>query len=697
MSVMTPRQHQALMGELLKRVSPAIAQAFIAAITASSNKINIAALTAAIRSGNIGAVMEIARTSRALMFPMEEAVRAAFMAGAMSVAGQVPPRNPFDGSRLLVSFDGRHHRAETWLRANGEKMFDGILGGQTDVVRAIIADGIGINRPVNEIALDLVGRINRATGQREGGVLGLSSSQTDTLIGARTDLSSGEAWRLKHYLNLKSRDPAFDGLVEEAIRTGKKLDQATIDRILTKQKSRMLKQRGEVIARDQAFTAIDVGQHQGWEQLVDNGTFKAGDVTKRWQHNLNRPARPDHQAMSGTVKTLREPFLMGDGSLMQHTHDPAGGPGNNLFCYAPTTSIARLGLTKAMRHEYVGDLVELSFEADVTLSVTPNHPILTVRGWVAAGELAEGDHLFQCRSADIAALDGGHNVDDMEAPAEQIYTSAEAMGRNCRVPRGSVDFHGYKPAEDVYVVAVNRGLGFGLEPELQKAIDHGVFAFSDEAAGSLIAQRLRAHGGGEIANARTSDSSGFGSCPSLIETCQNGVSSQAIGDGQVREAFVIEASVDGSSARSDGLGNGEGRQPVMVKSLDLRVEGFALGSEMGDHGSRLGSGVPTVGRVNAKISKARSDHRNADTCLNGHLEDAIAATNDLHDDGVKRPSLFGPVVRLIAVVNVRRVHYRGPVYNFQSTSNILLAQGIVTHNCHCTTFYRLRKGRNDGT
>jgi hypothetical protein len=341
--VLTLRQQQALIDALAKRVAPDIAKAFVAAINTASNQINVAALTAAIRAGNLGAIMAILRSPQALFFPMNEAVRAAFMAGALSVADQVPFKNPFNGSRLLVAFDGHHSLAEKWARDNGATLIEGILESQILSVRAIIADGIAINRTTSEMALDLVGRINRATGKREGGILGLNASQTDTLIGARADLSSGEAWRLKHYLNLKSRDPAFDKIVEQAIRTGQPLPRDVIEQILTKQKNRMLKQRGEMIARDQAYTAIDTGQHQGWKQLADSGQVSPRDVTKRWQHNLNRPARPDHLEISGKVVSLDEAFEMPDGTRMQHTHDSAGGAKNCLNCHCTTFYRLRKG------------------------------------------------------------------------------------------------------------------------------------------------------------------------------------------------------------------------------------------------------------------------------------------------------------------------------------------------------------------
>ena len=343
MPILTLRQQQALIEALVKRVSPDIAKAFVTAINTATNQINVAALTAAIRAGNIGVIIQLIQMPRALLFPLEEAIRSAFMAGALSVADQLPLRNPFNGSKLVVAFDGHHPLAETWARNNGANLIEGILESQIASVRAVIADGIAINRSTSEMALDLVGRINRATGKREGGILGLNASQTDTLIGARADLSSGEAWRLRHYLNLKSRDPSFDKIVKEAIRTGEKLPRDVIEKILTKHKNKMLQQRGEMIARDQAYTAIDTGQHQGWKQLADSGQVSPKDVTKRWQHNLNRPARPDHQAMSGTVVALDEAFQMPDGSRMQHTHDPAGGGKNNLWCHCTTFYRLRKG------------------------------------------------------------------------------------------------------------------------------------------------------------------------------------------------------------------------------------------------------------------------------------------------------------------------------------------------------------------
>lgn len=344
MAPRTAAQQRKAFEALLKKLEPTVAKAFLDAVNAAAGAVDLGALTEAIKNGKIEEAVRIIQRVQALYFPLDDAIRSAYIAGGQFVAGGLGlMKNPLNGNRVLISFDGRHPRAEAWTRSMAGTLIEGINAQQIQMVRTVVAAGLQAGRHSSAIALDIVGRKNLITGKREGGFLGLNSGQTDTLITAWDDLSSGDPKRLKHYLSLKSRDRRFDAIVNKAIKDGTKIPTKTIDAISQGHKSKMLLQRGKTIAKDQAHTALASGQHEGWAQLIESGAVKAEDVTKRWQHNLNIPARPDHQAMSGTVVTFNQPFKMPDNTLMQHDHDPAGGPKNNLHCHCYTFYRLRKG------------------------------------------------------------------------------------------------------------------------------------------------------------------------------------------------------------------------------------------------------------------------------------------------------------------------------------------------------------------
>ena len=55
-------------------------------------------------------------------------------------------------------------------------------------------------------------------------------------------------------------------------------------------------------------------------------------------------------------------------------------------------------------------------------------------------------------------------------------------------------------------------------------------------------------------------------------------------------------------------------------------------------------------------------------------------------------ALAGPVISAGRVLYVRSIHYSGPVYNFESSSNVLVADGIINHNCRCTVTFEIKRG-----
>ena len=169
---------------------------------------------------------------------------------------------------MVIRFDGRNARAERWARYHTGNLIEGILDDTRESIRAIIQDGIERGKNPRATALEIVGRMNRATGRREGGLIGLTSNQTAYVYGKRDEtgvlVQRGAVQQLQDldpaYFNRKRRDARFDRTVSKAIREGKRLSQADVDRITGAYKDRLLGYRGEVIARTETLAALQAGK-----------------------------------------------------------------------------------------------------------------------------------------------------------------------------------------------------------------------------------------------------------------------------------------------------------------------------------------------------------------------------------------------------------------------------------------------------
>jgi len=50
---------------------------------------------------------------------------------------------------------------------------------------------------------------------------------------------------------------------------------------------------------------------------------------------------------------------------------------------------------------------------------------------------------------------------------------------------------------------------------------------------------------------------------------------------------------------------------------------------------------------------------------------------------VKGNGSLGVKVSVRPVTQVRRSHYEGPVYNFETDNGLIVSDGILSHNCRC--------------
>jgi hypothetical protein len=112
------------------------------------------------------------------------------------------------------------------------------------------------------------------------------------------------------------------------------------------------------------------------------------------------------------------------------------------------------GVRAADSRWFEGEIVVINTAGGNELTVTPNHPILTPEGWVAAGELVVGQSVISYRR-DAERVDGV-SPDDQQVPTP-ISEVFDALGKSggvatVRVPASAEQFHGDGKSSDVQVV-----------------------------------------------------------------------------------------------------------------------------------------------------------------------------------------------------------------------------------------------------
>ena len=139
----------------------------------------------------------------------------------------------------------------------------------------------------------------------------------------------------------------------------------------------------------------------------------------------------------------------------------ADTPPAHVRCLPGSTLVSSIGgISAGSKRWYEGDMVTIRTSKN-SLSVTPNHPILTSRGWVPAGEVNKFDHVFaDCGrewESSLVKVDDEHRVSSIE----DVFSAFSFSG--FRVPLSPPDFHGDAGNSKVAVIRSNSVVVDGLD------------------------------------------------------------------------------------------------------------------------------------------------------------------------------------------------------------------------------------------
>lgn len=328
--------------DLLDHFEPIIAEAFRAAIDDIASQARIADIVALLERGDVDGAIRAIGLDPVAFRSFESAIRAAFEAGGGATVGSMPVLRSPDATRLVLRFDARNARAEQWLTQHSSELITRIVDDQRNAVRLALTEGMAQGRNPRNVALDIVGRINRVTGRREGGALGLTQTQERYAAKALEELRSGDRAALQNYLTRVRRDKRFDRHVLKAIEDGKPIASDTASRMVGRYKDSLLQLRGETIARTEAIASLNQSQVEAYRQAIDTGTVRPQDVRKVWVATKDKRTRDSHRELDGESVGINERFSNG----LDYPCDPAG----------PVEEVANCRCTMLTRVDHLANL-----------------------------------------------------------------------------------------------------------------------------------------------------------------------------------------------------------------------------------------------------------------------------------------------------------------------------------------------------
>lgn len=296
---------------------PEIREAFIEAMRGVSDTVVINNVAAAIQAGDLDRAFRLMGLNAAAMRPVTAAIERAFEAGGVAVGNTFPKRlRTPDGVGAVFRFDVRDSRAERWAREMSARMVQTEMEHIRVSIRNLASDGIRAGRNPRNIALDITGRINRQTGRREGGVIGLTKNQERWTAAVRQDLENLD----RRYFTRELRAGRYDDIVQKAIETGKPLTAEQINQLTGLYNNNALRYRGEVIARTEGLNALRTSNREAHEQVISMGAVKRQNVKRIWNSTGDKRTRETHLEAERVTRAspvdFDEPFVVGDSRMM---------------------------------------------------------------------------------------------------------------------------------------------------------------------------------------------------------------------------------------------------------------------------------------------------------------------------------------------------------------------------------------------
>lgn len=324
-------------------------------------------------------------------------------------------------------------------------------------------------------------------------------------------------------------------------------------------------------------------------------------------------------------------------------------------CVVADTRVSGTGLLASMRREYEGPLVNITTRANRKLSVTPNHPILTTRGWVLAGEVVESDDLICARFLDGHGS-GVPDVNDTPPTIEQVFESGsffDSSALDGMPPTAKYLYGEMFPDCDVKVVDPFGLLERAFKSSGLKPSEHESLAFA-RGSGAVVGEPLDREGaldllldGGDSSLRRAMGRLCL-SCPLFMSHfgCPDKTS---IGTPAQSDSRFSKPSSDGGTADPEPVGDG-----VDALSVLERFDNAVWHVE------------PLASRLDAIALESAIDGRLPDSKSTCNLAGAF-------------PSLIEVDDVLSVVVTEGTCH----VYNLSTKGGWYLSSGIITHNCDC--------------
>jgi hypothetical protein len=316
------------LNRLIDAWDPRLQSAFLQSIANIRDQAQIEQIVKALQDGSLEAAMKAVGINPVLFRPMDKALLEMFEAGGNIVTSGFPDVGNAGEFKTIFQFDVRNPVAESWISNYSSTLITEIVEDQRNMVREYLTKGLEAGDNPRVAALNLVGRIG-ADGRRSGGLIGLTSSQSEWVQNYTDALASDSP---EDALNYNLRDARFDAAVMRASESGVPLTADQIESMVTAYNNRALRYRAESIALTESMAALHEAQSQAIDQAIESGAISPENVELIWRITKDKRTRDSHRVMEGQTVKYGEKFVTGLGNELAYPGDPDGPAEDVIRC-----------------------------------------------------------------------------------------------------------------------------------------------------------------------------------------------------------------------------------------------------------------------------------------------------------------------------------------------------------------------------
>ena len=336
-------------------------------------------------------------------------------------------------------------------------------------------------------------------------------------------------------------------------------------------------------------------------------------------------------------------------------------PGTNAppmhpLCVFPNTKVIAPDIEAMTRSSYSGCVVEIGTSDGARLTVTPNHIVLTARGWVRAKNLIKGDKVINYSRGIKSVIESDPTDNDGIPTIEELFTSLLESGAvpACSMPISSEDFKGDAPSDgEIDIIFIDGKLRNKLNATLSQLVGDILLVGASES--------------GEVTLPRN--------CSLAEQLVGLGLAADGIMSGSRIAAILLRGTLTHSQLIGLRLPSDYDARLYKTAANDTSADIKLFCDGIFAHPGSIH--ISDLLDIKRDFNSLKRNTASLETALDGRFCDSVGLCDFI--------SAFSGFVTFDDIIFVTNKYYSGHVYDASSLSTLYIANGIITSNCRCST------------